>query len=296
MSTNATIVHRDVCPLCASRNLHVAHTCRDELVSHETFQMLRCAQCQFLFTQDVPSFETMHAYYKHAQYIPHETNYRGVWMNLLHGARKRLRLPGKIRMLQGSRNILDIGCGDGVFPLAVQRAGMRVIAIESNTAMREYCRSLDIDCRDVSALPELPEHSFDAITLWHVLEHVHDLHGTMEHISRLLAPKGVAIVAVPNIGGPLMRYYGTYDVPRHIWHFQPGTLRRLAAMHSLKVVTTQALHADAFYMGLYYERMKGGYPVRGIALAMLDMFYGLLCSHPASLVYILAPESADNRR
>ncbi len=289
----------DTCPLCGGSDVEPAMECRDDLVSHETFTIVRCAVCGFLITQDAPTEEAMHRYYATGNYMPHDIRNRGWVMHIATAARRFIRLPGKRRFIERvtkrqTGSLLDIGCGSGEFPLFMQQAGWLVSAIERNRQMCAHCRAIGIDCRGVMALYDLPSSSFHVITLWHVLEHVHDLHGTMNQIRRLLAPGGIVVIAIPNIGGPLMRYYGIHDVPRHLWHFQPDTLARLAAMHQLRIDRIQPLFLDPIYMGLYYERLLQGNALRGILLGIIDFFYGLIRPrHAASLVYVLRRVSAN---
>ncbi len=214
-------------------------------------------------------------------------------MRLVQSARNRIRLPRKKHLVEHACNqktgtLLDIGCGSGEFPLMMLQAGWTVSATEQNADMCTFCVAQGIHCSPSSSLSDFPSASMDAVTLWHVLEHMHDLHGSMEHVRRLLSTDGAALIAVPNMGGPLMRYYGTYDVPRHLWHFSPDTFKRLASLHHLYVSSMHVLHLDPLYMGLYYERMSGGVAIRGIILGFFDILYSFLRpARAASIVYVL---------
>lgn len=74
----------------------------------------------------------------------------------------------------------------------------------------------------------LPAESFDAVTLWHVLEHVATPASLLEAIWRVLRPGGALLVSVPNFDSPEARATGPgwfhLDVPRHLVHFTPETL------------------------------------------------------------------------
>ncbi|UPA22775.1 class I SAM-dependent methyltransferase [Candidatus Peribacteria bacterium] len=290
----SAVLHHDACPLCDGSMLIPAFECRDDLVSHETFTIVRCSECGFLVTQDAPAEEEIGRYYTSSDYMPHDIKHAG-FMRAINTIRRLLRLPKKRRLIQRvtgrkTGRLLDIGCGNGEFALMMKNAGWEVSATESNDAMRQHCTALGIDCRSITAIHDIPSATFDVITLWHVLEHVHDLHGTMAHIRRLIAEDGRIIIAVPNIGGPLMRFYGIHDVPRHLWHFRPETLTHLAEKHGFEVGSIRPLFLDALYMGLYYERLLQGIALRGILIGIIDVLYGLIRPrHAASLVYVLRP-------
>jgi 2-polyprenyl-3-methyl-5-hydroxy-6-metoxy-1,4-benzoquinol methylase len=111
-------------------------------------------------------------------------------------------------------------------------------------------------------LSSLPSDTFNVVTMWHVLEHVHDLHGTLDHIKRILKQDGILIVAVPNHTSFDARHYAehwaAYDVPRHLHHFSPDSLSKLMHMHSMKVTAIKPMWYDAFYVSLLSEKYKTG--------------------------------------
>jgi len=82
---------------------------------------------------------------------------------------------------------LDIGAGTGSFASFLQRSGWRLTGLEPDENARMVAR----DSNNITLLPadhlfQLPDESFDAITLWHVLEHVHTLHPYMQQLKKLL--------------------------------------------------------------------------------------------------------------
>jgi 2-polyprenyl-3-methyl-5-hydroxy-6-metoxy-1,4-benzoquinol methylase len=78
---------------------------------------------------------------------------------------------------------------------------------------------------------QLAAGSFDAITMWHVLEHVHQLDAYMQQLKALLKADGKLLIAVPNYTSVDARVFGpkwaAYDVPRHLYHFSPASMRHL---------------------------------------------------------------------
>jgi SAM-dependent methyltransferase len=73
-----------------------------------------------------------------------------------------------------------------------------------------------------------PANHFDAVTLWHVLEHVEDPRALLAEVRRILKPDGVFLVSVPNFGSFEARIskdkWFHLDVPRHGTHFSTATL------------------------------------------------------------------------
>jgi predicted SAM-dependent methyltransferase len=99
--------------------------------------------------------------------------------------------------------------------------------------------------------------------MWHVLEHIHDLHGYMAQIARLLKPNGTVIIAVPNYSSKdashYQSYWAAYDVPRHLYHFTPRSIGHLAGLHKMTVQAVQPMWLDAFYIALLSEQYQHGH-------------------------------------
>ncbi len=105
-------------------------------------------------------------------------------------------------------------------------------------------------------------YQFDVITMWHSLEHVHDLDMYIYRLKQLLKPNGVLLIAVPNYKSFDAAYYkehwAAFDAPRHLWHFSQTSIHRLFATELMKVVKTLPMKFDAFYVSLLSEEYKTG--------------------------------------
>src|SRR5690606_37540606 len=108
----------------------------------------------------------------------------------------------------------------------------------------------------------LENHSFDVITMWHVLEHVFDPAAQILELKRLLKPTGSIIIAVPNFNSYDAKYYGefwdAYDVPLHLWHFSKVAIGKLFGRENMQVADVRPMKFDAFYVGLLSEKYKTG--------------------------------------
>lgn len=105
-------------------------------------------------------------------------------------------------------------------------------------------------------------YQFDVVTMWHALEHVHDLDMYIYRLKQLLKPNGTLVIAVPNYKSYDADFYkefwAAYDVPRHLWHFSQTSIHRLFGTEFLKVVKTIPMKFDAFYVSLLSEEYKTG--------------------------------------
>ena len=119
----------------------------------------------------------------------------------------------------------------------------------------------NLDIKPDTALQDFAPGSFDVITLWHVMEHLEHLNETWDTLNKLLTEKGVLIIAVPNCSSYDAKKYGAhwaaYDVPRHLWHFTPGTIQKLGAKHEFILAARYPMPFDAFYVSMLSEKYMG---------------------------------------
>jgi 2-polyprenyl-3-methyl-5-hydroxy-6-metoxy-1,4-benzoquinol methylase len=152
-------------------------------------------------------------------------------------ARQRLALLRRFQPLLGTGlRVLDIGCGNGGFLLElVRQRSVEAWGMDISAASLAPLAQLESRLRLVTgdlAHGQLPNRHFDVITLWHVLEHDADPVLALRRIAGWLRPGGLLLAEVPNAGGLIARLCGTswlgWDLPRHLVHFTPDTLRRAA--------------------------------------------------------------------
>jgi SAM-dependent methyltransferase len=135
--------------------------------------------------------------------------------------------------LRGRGRLLDFGCGGGSFLERMHDNGWQVTGVDIAAAAVERIRNQPGLHALVGTLPhaDLPKASFDVITMWESLEHVHRPLEVLRAAHELLAPQGQLIVATPNIDSLAFRWFGRawwgLDVPRHLSHFNPWTLQMM---------------------------------------------------------------------
>lgn len=285
------------CPICESINIQQKLKLKDYFLTNETFEIQECTQCGFNFTNPRPIKNAIGVYYKSDDYISHSNNSKGIFAGLYQMARK-INLSSKYFIISKHSNIgtaLDIGSGTGHFLNYLQNNHWKVQGIEPDFNAAQFARekfSLIIDSEN--KLSELIDSSFDLITMWHVLEHVHNLNDRMSELKRLIKPKGLIILALPNPDSYDAKYYvkywAGYDVPRHLYHFRKNDVERLAIKHNLTVEKTYPMRLDAFYVSLLSEKYIGKKwgSIRAIFVALLSNMksYGKY-PNTSSLIYVL---------
>lgn len=261
------MLHYHTCPVCDSTAIHPLLTVTDHSVSGESFVIWQCESCSLRFTQDAPDEQEIGRYYKSENYISHTNTSKGV-VNQIYLAVRKITLGLKANAVKKytkktTGNLLDIGAGTGAFLKHMQQEGWNVTGIEPDADARAVARNtFGLDLQPAGVLNKLPPHHFDAITLWHVLEHVHHLHTYMDVLKSLITPHGKIFIAVPNyqsLDADIYRLaWAAYDVPRHLYHFSPRSMHALVQRHGLKIIAEKPMWFDAFYISLLSSKYKNG--------------------------------------
>ncbi len=263
----SAVTHYSECPLCGSSAVLPELTVKDYTVSQEIFDIWQCNHCLGRFTQDIPSSTEIGRYYQSDQYVSHTETKDGFIHKLYHLVRN-YTIRGKVKMICSVTGLnkgvlLDVGAGTGSFASAMQRKGWLVTGLEPDATARENAKNINgLQLKETEALFQQNPGSYDAITLWHVLEHVHDLHEYLETFYQLLKPNGKLIIAVPNYrshdASIYRQYWAAYDVPRHLYHFSPQSMQHLAHAHQFVIKSYKPMWFDSFYVSLLSEQYKTG--------------------------------------
>lgn len=265
------------CPVCGYTQHQHFLTCQDFTITQEKFELVKCQNCDFCFTNPRPNAEEIHKYYQSEKYISHSNTKKGLFSFLYQNIRKKA-LSEKIHFIadltknipknrdEKAINVLDYGCGTGEFLQACQQKTWHIAGIEPSPEARtqaERLNNIEVFEDIFSFATQNSEKTFEIITLWHVLEHIHLLGDTLEKLYQLLADDGFLLVAVPNHAsqeaGYYKEYWAGYDVPRHLYHFTPNTMDRLMKTKGFEVVQQFPMPYDAYYISLLSGQYKNGY-------------------------------------
>lgn len=288
------------CPVCNAIEIKKVLEVKDYTVSQENFEIWHCNHCSFRFTQNIPTPENIGAYYQAKNYISHSDTQEGLVYKVYHLVRsvtlkqKRKLIESVSGKLKG--NLLDVGAGTGAFSKTMQDAGWKVTGLEPDeTARKNAFEKNGLNLLSPNNLYDLKASSLDVITMWHVLEHVHDLHGYLEKYYEILKPDGKLIIAVPNYSSYDASFYkaqwAAYDVPRHLYHFSPASMEALAKTKGFQIITIKPMWFDSFYVSMLSEQYKNGRNrylhalLTGFISNLKAVFDNKKCS---SVIYILS--------
>ncbi|MFQ3575815.1 MAG: class I SAM-dependent methyltransferase [Cytophagales bacterium] len=279
------------CPVCENTDFKNKMICEDYSISKEKFALQECSKCHFVFTSPRPDINNIGKYYDAENYISHHDQKFNLFTMVYTWVRNiNLRYKYKIIMsYKKSGCVLDYGCGTGSFLEFMKGKGWKTIGVEVNDEARKECLKKNLD---VFANLNNVNEKFDLITAWHVLEHVHDLNETIHILNEKLKRKGIMIVALPNhksLDEQLYKeFWAGYDVPRHLYHFDTETFKKLMLKHDLKVKEIKPLWFDAFYVSILSEKYKkGGSLLSALKNAYRSNVEAKRTGNYSSLIYII---------
>jgi SAM-dependent methyltransferase len=232
------VVWEDVpCPLCVGRNSTPVIEAQDVNGGAEGlwFVVVQCDSCGTCFTNPRPDLASIGQFYG-SGYTPHQRHHRAPgrkhW-NPLRFLKGKPRVEKRPIPWHGHGRLLDFGCGRGTYLQTMSRLGWKVVGVDASIRMVEHIRE-DLGLPAFAgSLPhlDLAPESFDVITMWHALEHVHEPVPVLREARNLLAPGGKIVISVPSIDSLPFRWFGKdwfgLELPRHLTHFTPPTLLQM---------------------------------------------------------------------
>lgn len=259
------------CPVCDHTSFVDFLTLKDHMITKEDFKIVKCETCGFHFTNPIPSESVIGQYYKSENYISHSSSKAGL-INRAYNVVRNITLKNKVKLisrLSNGKDLLEIGSGTGHFLKASLNAGFNVQGLEPDEDARLFAKNqFALDLQSLDEITEIESNSKDVITMWHVLEHVYHLKRDVAEFVRVLKNDGVLIIAVPNMNSWDANHYGSfwaaYDVPRHLYHFQESTIKKLFVQFNLDCVEVLPMKFDSYYVSMLSEKYKGGNVLSGV--------------------------------
>jgi 2-polyprenyl-3-methyl-5-hydroxy-6-metoxy-1,4-benzoquinol methylase len=253
------------CPVCQSQTFEEYLTIQDYTVSQEQFKIVTCQKCGFRFTNPRPNGEAIGEYYKAESYISHTNTSKGLISKIYQEVRK-FTLKGKLNLINrlspNRGKLLDVGCGTGMFLNVAKENGWKVNGIEPDAGARAIAEETNQIKIKQEVLSSFENEAFEVITLWHVLEHVHELNATIDWLKDRLSKDGSLIIAVPNHESKDAEIYkeqwAAYDVPRHLYHFSQKSIEQLFANHGFELKETLPMKFDSFYVSMLSTKYQTG--------------------------------------
>lgn len=279
-------MERTNCVVCGADDATILFQGQDHLHGGPgSFPVCRCQRCDSLYLNPRPKAEELGQYYPD-RYAPYTLGkHPSAWQNwnlqyaawkLVRSVLARVREPGRA---------LDVGCATGEFLVTLQQKGWQVQGVEMNPQAAAYAQDRvqgEILIGDFME-SAYPDHTFDLVTFWDVLEHLPKPRQALAEAARITRPSGFLVLSLPNLNSLEARLFGTHwagwDIPRHLWWSRPPALAQLLAetgwalqeltcMRGRHWMLTLSLHlwlkerSASAILGQAMEKVIGSPPVR----------------------------------
>jgi len=280
------------CPVCNSDHINQILTAKDHLVSNEEFNIYQCDNCGLRFTNPRPDDNKLESYYNSEDYISHADE-GNTLVNKLYKIARTFTLRSKRKLISKhsqQKTLLDVGCGTAHFLTYCQQDNWQIEGVEPNSLARKQAEE-NTGITIHQKLEKLEGQKFSVITLWHVLEHLPNLHQTIDQLSDLMSIDSALIIAVPNYEAYeesiFKENWAAYDVPRHLYHFNQESIQLLMQKHGLEIVQTKPMWLDSFYISLLSNKQKYNHNkyIKSFITGLLSDIYALKTKNYSSLIY-----------
>ena len=267
---------------------------KDHFLTQEEFEIIETETKGVFRTSPIPS--NISRYYESEDYISHHQD-SGSLKEKLYKFLQSFNLQYKKNILvdrikKGS-NVLDYGCGAGEFVKYIEN-DFHTFGFEPNSDARNAAINKTQKAKIIDDLNSIENQSLDAITLWHVFEHIENQSEALSQFYNKLKDKGLLIIAVPNPTSYDARHYkeywAAYDVPRHIYHFSKNGMENLISKNpNWKLRKIKPLLLDSFYISMLSEKYKKSplFWLKAVVHGTISNVKALFSNEFSSLIYII---------
>lgn len=231
------------CPLCGSKNYNTVFVSQDFRYNSSPdleFKIVKCEICNFKFLNPRPDEKNIRLFYKTGFHRPGSSFAYTIIRSF--SELFQYEIIRKIKAYKKEGKVLDIGCGNGYFLSSLADSGFDVYGVEPsseavsyfpvNVRGRIYKQSLD-DCG-------FEDNFFDCIVMLHSLEHIHNLEKLFDTIKKIMKPRGVLWLSVPNDNFFESKLFGAYyynlEIPRHLYFFTKKSLNTILEKKDFKKI------------------------------------------------------------
>lgn len=263
------------CPLCGFSTFKFLYVAYDRMLGLPgKFSVKQCSSCSLVFLDPRPTRESLKKYYPSKKYYAYTSSTKKGLFGILreylvtHYYHPNLfslfistfiqNVPAMPSYVKNG-NILDIGCGAGDTLVLLKNVGWDTYGLDMDewalkNAKKRGLKNLRLGTYE--ALAKYPDNFFDAIRLYHVIEHIDDAVVCLRLIRQKLKKNGELVVGAPNVDSIVSRLFRSYwynlDIPRHVILFSPKTLTKLAKKEGFSVQKIEYCSAGGIIGSIQY--------------------------------------------
>jgi SAM-dependent methyltransferase len=240
------------CPACGQRGAQEWLKGPDRFHGRkEKYTLVRCPACSLVWLNHPPVPAEMYLHYTDAYHKLISAAGQNSPTRWKH--RRAAMAPYK-----QSGALLDLGCSSGSFLESMRGESWKLYGVEMSAdgaRTAEERSGAQVFVGNILDAP-FPAESFDVITCFDVLEHLYEPRKVMARVGEWLKPGGIFYVLVPNVDSAEARAFGSYwhglELPRHLFHYAPASLKFLAESAGLHEVSLETRRNPAIGTSLRY--------------------------------------------
>lgn len=246
-----------------------------------TFSVVECQKCSVVSLRPMLSQKEVSVYYPSQKYYAYGTTGKESFFSRLRAyliqryyhptlVSKFLtmlipKVPAIPKEIKGGK-ILDVGCGVGDTLVLLKELGWETYGMDIDAKAVMIAKKRGVDHVRVGFYQDIisyPDNYFDAVRLYHVIEHLDNPLRCLRLVNKKLKKGGQLIIGTPNAKSFLSHLFGTYwynlDAPRHLVLFSPITLEQAVKRTGFRSVTIEFCSAGGLLGSIqYFLREKFG--------------------------------------
>ena len=280
------------CIVCHSKkNFSVIESVLDRFSPDSNYTIQKCA-CGMIMLNPRPYSKEIQGHYQDKNYHPKSRS--SSLFNELYKIAQNINNKIKKRLISKYCNqgtILDYGGGDGEFQAYMSNNGWRADVYEP------YLLSDTNNQKNIIDMNDIKNSYYDVVTMFHSLEHIHEIDETLEKVNNSLVSKGVLIVAIPNYNAYERRFFGkdwiAYDAPRHLFHFSYETVQKVLERNQFQIIEFKPMYLDTFYNIFMSAKGSFGSFIRVMFLTLISYLGIFKNKKRASSIMLVCKKSDD---
>ncbi len=266
-ATNGSYAVSMACNLCGAQEPEWIKEYREQADWSSRFRVVKCGKCDLVYTDPRPSDDQLLVRSPAYQEMRRQMK-RDLEASLIGRLGIKMMKNARKPPVNGPGKVLDIGCSWGDYLGRLRTLGWEPYGIELDEEAAQAARdSYQVQVTVGTAEDKLRDYSddsFDLVTLWHVLEHLNDPSLVLRESCRVLKPGGMLALEVPNFDSAWSHLLGEdwfpLELPFHLFHFSPRTLRRMLSKAGFGVTRIAGEPGPAqtvWSLHMVWNRMRG---------------------------------------
>ncbi len=242
------------------------------------YSIVQCVRCDLVYVNPRLKESELHdiyneSYYRNPAFRGKQTTFYGYGEYIKEKDDIRATFQRRLKWINKfskKGKLLDIGCATGFFLELATEHGWKVQGLELAKFAHEYAtKKLKLPVLNKTLEDaKFKEESFEAVSLFDVVEHLPNPKSTVKEVHRVLKKGGVFAITTPNIGSLVAKMLGknweeVRRVREHIYFFSEKTLKRMLEESGFEVLRVEtagryfSVH-EAIERGKLYDRLVFG--------------------------------------